>query len=90
MNSDVLKSVDLSQGVYYVRADGVAVRIDESEIWVIRISADETVQLTSFLGGKVDAAYRVMEKNEATVAMVAVIQGFEPPRALVRPDTPVR
>jgi hypothetical protein len=84
------KSVELNQGVYYVRKDGVAVRIDEGETWVMRVSGDGTVNLTSFSGGKVDATYRTMEKDEAAVAMAAIIQGFEPPRTLVRPDTPVR
>lgn len=77
------------RGLVYLRGDGQVLELSEADLWQIALR-DGEVQLSRYCGGLVNETYRHMSPAEGAVAVAAIIQGFEPPRALRCRDEPVR
>jgi hypothetical protein len=75
------------KGLVYLRGDGNAVILDEPELWLVALRPGE-VKLSRHCGGLIKEGYAPMPACEGAVAIMAVIQGFEPPRALRSRDIP--
>lgn len=83
---------ELKAGLFYRRKDGVEIDLAATsrEQWVVLINEKGDFFLQRYFGGLIDETHRPMQADEATVALAAIGQGFEPPRGLRRRDTPVR
>lgn len=57
--------------------------------WVIEIDG-RGVRLTRYVHGSSvpNESYRIVEKEEGAVYIAAVINGYQPPRSLLRQDRP--
>jgi hypothetical protein len=73
----------------YTTANGRIFDVDGPNIWTVDIQA-EGIQLNRYCGGNLEETYPLMDHAEAIIAIVAVSQGFEPPRGLRHQDTPAR
>lgn len=59
-----------------------------SESWQLHYLNSDRIVLRRKAGGRVVESYRPMTRDEALVAITAVLTGFQPPRFLDRLDTP--
>jgi hypothetical protein len=60
---------------------------DRDEEWKVLIKGGR-IFFTRMINGRLEESYRPMNTNEASVAAVSIIQGYQPPRSLTRLDKP--
>ena len=77
-------------GLRYIREDGVVCPRAADEQWLVSLMDDGKVAVSRYCSGLLNEAYAYMPPDQAAVALVAIINGFEPPRSLTRRDTPTR
>ena len=77
-------------GLQYIREDGVVCPRVADEQWLVSLTDDGKVAVSRYCNGMLNESYAYMPPDQAAVALVAIINGFQPPRALTRRDTPTR
>ncbi len=75
-------------GLYYQTPDGRTIQITGSDIWVIEAHQDKTFGFKRYVDGLLHESHALMKRKRAAIAASAIIQGYQPPRALLRCDKP--
>ena len=60
----------------------------ELDRWVLVEREDGNFNLRRYVKGKLNESYPGVSRGQASVYLSAVIQGFQPPRGLLRLDRP--
>lgn len=75
-------------GLQYIREDGVVCARDADEQWLVGLRADGKVSLKRYCNGVLNETYALQAPDQAMVSIAAVLSGYQPPRSLLRRDTP--
>jgi len=76
------------EGLYYHLADGTKRAVGKGKI-VLTVELDgDCCTVRNYYDGKQDESYRSTSKEKAVVDIVALLNGFQPPRNLRRRDIP--
>lgn len=75
-------------GLQYIREDGVVCSRWADHQWLISLADDGSVGLRRYYRGREDEVYAPLPLDQAAVALVAIINGYQPPRSLRRLETP--
>ena len=82
------KKTKKKEGLFYRFHDGRKRNLGKGKI-ILTLELDgDCCTIRNFYDGKQDESYRVTSKEQATVDIVALLNGFLPPRVLERRDIP--
>lgn len=78
----------MKEGLYYKLATGEKRKLGKGKI-ILTLELDgDCCTIRNYLDGKRDESYRSTSKEQATVDIVALLNGFQPPRNLLSRDIP--
>lgn len=75
-------------GLRYIREDGVICRRKADHQWLVSLNADGSVSLTRYYQGGEIENWMPMPTDKAALALLAIVNGYQPPRRLDRLDRP--
>jgi len=75
-------------GLFYHRGDEKKMELGKGKI-ILTVELDgDCCTIRNYFDGKQDESYRSTSKEQATVDIVALLNGFQPPRCLKSRDIP--
>jgi len=78
----------MKEGLFYKLADGTKRKLGKGKI-ILTVELDgDCCTIRNYYDGLQDESYRSTSKEQATIDMVALLNGFQPPRNLRRRDIP--
>ena len=78
----------MKEGLYYKITDGKKRKLGKGKI-ILTLELDgDCCTIHNYFDGKRDESYRSTSKEQATVDIVALLNGFQPPRNLLSRDIP--
>jgi len=78
------------EGIFYHVGNGEKIEMGKGKI-ILTVEIDgDCCTIRNYFDGKQDESYRSSSKEQATVGIVALLNGFQPPQCLKRRDIPAQ